>query len=66
MKNVSKTNGAVAPSSIPLPNVQEHATPLAGASVETGVEVHVTGDVADSAASGGCVSRLVRCSSSSD
>ena len=35
-------------------NVQEHATPLAGAGVETGVEVHVTGDVADSAASGGC------------
>ena len=31
-------------------NVQEHATPLAGAGVETGVEVHVTGDVADSAA----------------
>ena len=42
-----------------LPNVKEHATPLAGASVETGAEVHVTGDVADSAASGGCVSRLV-------
>jgi len=37
-----------------LSNVQEHATPLAGASVETGVEVHFTGDVADSAASGGC------------
>jgi hypothetical protein len=36
------------------PNVKEHATPLAGASVETGVEVHVTGDVADKAASGGC------------
>ena len=37
-----------------LANVKEHAPPLAGASVETGVEVHVTGDVADKAASGGC------------
>ena len=37
-----------------LPNVKEHATPLAGAGVETEVEVHTTGDVADSAASGGC------------
>jgi hypothetical protein len=36
------------------PNVKEHATPLAGASVEMGVEVHTTGDVADRAASGGC------------
>ena len=44
---------------ISLPIVKEHATPLAGAGVETGVEVHVTGDVADKAASGGCVSRLV-------
>jgi len=35
-------------------NVKEHATPLAGAGVETGVGVHVTGNVADSAASGGC------------
>jgi hypothetical protein len=35
-------------------NVKEHATPLAGAGVETGVEVHTTGDVADKAASGGC------------
>ena len=35
-------------------DVKEHATPLAGACVETGVEVHNTGDVADSAASGGC------------
>jgi hypothetical protein len=42
-----------------LPNVEEHATPLAGAGVETGVEVHATGDVPDKAASGGCVSRLV-------
>lgn len=41
------------------PNVKEHATPLAGASIETGLEVHVTSDVADRAASGGCVSRLV-------
>jgi hypothetical protein len=37
-----------------LQNVQELATPLAGASVETGVGVHDTGDVADKAASGGC------------
>ena len=37
-----------------LANVKEHATPLAGAGVETVVEVHATGDVADSAASGGC------------
>ena len=36
------------------PNVQEHATPLAGAGVEAGVEVHINGDVADRAASGGC------------
>jgi hypothetical protein len=41
-------------------NVKEHATPLAGAGVGTGVEVHTTGDVADREASGGCVSRLVR------
>ena len=36
------------------PNVQEHATRLAGTDVGTGVEVHVAGDVADSAASWGC------------
>jgi hypothetical protein len=35
-------------------NVKEHAPPLAGASVETGVWVHVTGEVADNAARGGC------------
>ena len=46
-----------------MANAQEHATSLAGAGAETGVEVHDTGDVADSAASGGCVSRLVRNSS---
>jgi len=46
-----------------LENVQEHAPPLAGAHVETGEKVHVTGDVDDRAASGGCVSRLVRNSS---
>jgi hypothetical protein len=40
-------------------NVKEHAPPLARASVETGKRVHITGDVADRAASGGCVSRLV-------
>ena len=44
-------------------NVKEHATPLAGASVETGVDVHVAGDVADSAASGGCC--VSTCSASS-
>ena len=37
-----------------LPNVKEHATPLAGAGVETGLGVHATGDVDDKAASGGC------------
>jgi hypothetical protein len=37
-----------------LENVKEHAPPLAGASVETGVDVHTTGDVADRVASGGC------------
>ena len=37
-----------------IANVQKHATPLVGASVETGVGVHATGDVVDSAASGGC------------
>jgi hypothetical protein len=42
-----------------LPNVQELATPLAGASVETGVKVHVTGDVFDRAASGVAQLRLV-------
>ena len=42
-------------------DVQEQATPLAGAGIETGVEVHVTGDVADDAASGGAVPRLVCC-----
>lgn len=36
------------------PNVKEHAPPLARASVETGVEVHTTGDVSDRAAGGGC------------
>ena len=41
-------------------NVKEHAPSLAGAHVETGKRVHITGDVADRAASGGCVSRLVR------
>ena len=33
---------------------QEHAPPLAGTSVETGMEVHVTGHVDDEAASGSC------------
>lgn len=37
-----------------LANVKEHAPPLAGAHVETGVEVHTSGDVDDKAASGGC------------
>jgi len=37
-----------------LQNVKEHAPPLAGAHIETGVEVHITGDVDDRAASGGC------------
>ena len=38
---------------------QRPCTALAGAHVETGVKVHVTDDVADKAASGGCVPRLV-------
>ena len=46
-----------------LANVKEHATPLAGAGVETGLEVHTTGDVAGSAASGGCC--VSSCSASS-
>lgn len=33
---------------------QEHAPPLARASVETGVEFHTAGDVVYKAASGGC------------
>jgi len=37
-----------------LQKVKEHATPLAGAGVETGVEVQVTGDVDNKAASAGC------------
>jgi len=37
-----------------LPNVKEHAPPLAGAHVETGEKVHITGDIDDRAASGGC------------
>lgn len=37
-----------------LQNVKEHAPPLAGASVETGVGVHNTGDLADKTASSGC------------
>ena len=41
-----------------LPNVKEHATPPAGASVETQSRVHATGDSADKAAGGG------RCDSS--
>ena len=37
-----------------LPNVQEHAPPLARAHVETGKKVYNTNDVDDKAASGGC------------
>jgi hypothetical protein len=36
------------------PNVQEHAPPLAEPHAETGVGVHIAGDVDDKAASGGC------------
>ncbi len=42
-----------------LPNVKEHATPLAGAGVERGEEVHVTGKVENRAASGVAAPRLV-------
>ncbi len=37
-----------------LSNIKEHAPPLAGAGVETGMEVHTTGGAVDKAASGGC------------
>lgn len=37
-----------------LQNVKEHATPLAGAGVERGAEVHVSVDADNRAASGGC------------
>ena len=53
MKNENNPNGAEAPLQF-LPNVKEHAPPLAGASVETEDGVHNTGDVDDKAASGGC------------
>ena len=42
-----------------LENVQEHATPLAGATVEYGVEVHDTGDVITGRLVGVAVPRLV-------
>jgi len=38
-----------------LGNVNEHEPPLTGASVETGVKVHIAVDVADKAAGGGCL-----------
>ena len=59
MENVTFNQSAPKGDSSILHNVKEHATPLAGASVERGVEVDVTGDVDNRAASGGCVSRLV-------
>lgn len=43
-------------------NVKEHAPPLAGAHVVTGVEVHDTGDVDDKAASSGCCGSSVSAS----
>ena len=43
-----------------LSNVKEHAPPLAGESVRRGVSVVATIDHVNRAASGGCVSRLVR------
>ena len=49
--NSSKVSAMVFISST---NVKEHATPLAGAGVERGVKVHITGEVDDRAASGGC------------
>jgi len=42
-----------------LHNVKEHAPPLAGASFGRGVRVEITQEHVNSAASGGCVSRLV-------
>jgi len=43
-----------------LPNVKEHAPPLARASVDHGVSVKITQEHVNRAASGGCVSRIVR------
>ena len=43
-----------------LHNVKEHAPPLARASVDHGVRVEVKREHVNRAASGGCVSRLVR------
>jgi hypothetical protein len=43
-----------------LPNVKEHATLSARASVDHGVDVEVTEDHVNRAADRGCVSRLVR------
>jgi hypothetical protein len=45
---------------ISLPNVKEHATLSAGASVDHRVEVKTTKDHENRAADRGCVSRLVR------
>ena len=56
---VGVTSSNVVPGSWIDANVKELATPLAGASVEAGFKVHITGDVFDRAASGGCQSRLV-------
>ena len=39
-------------------SVKERPVPLAGAGDETGIEVHVVGDVADTAASEGCCASL--------
>jgi len=53
MKN-NDVSGAVAPSSIPLPNVKEHAPLSARASVDHGVEVESTGEHENRAADRGC------------
>ncbi len=46
--------GLMASGAVRWANVKEHAPQLAGSGVETGVEVHITCDVVDTAASGGC------------
>ena len=55
-----RKNGAGCRHSIFSPNVKEHATLSAGASVDHGVDVEVTKRHLNRAADRGCVSRLVR------
>ena len=63
MKNENNTNGAEAPSSIPSPNVKEHATLSAGAGVDHGIEVGNREEHVNRAADRGCC--VSTCSASS-